>query len=119
MLNEKSFFEFKVKGTINSKQITEKFKVNINTAQEKLDAQIIKDSNYYCPLKTGTLQKSAIINTKIGSGLIVWKTPYARSQYYGNFDHSKQANPNATEKWFESAKARKLKQWIELFKRSL
>lgn len=119
MANEKSFFEFKVKSTLDSRRITERFKAKINTAQEKLDAQIIKDSNYYCPLKTGTLQKSAIINTKIGSGLIVWKTPYARSQYYGNFDHSKQANPNATAKWFESAKAQKLKQWLELFKRSL
>lgn len=119
-MNEKGMITFTVKGTINGKRITEKFKRQCRTAQQKLDVQIIKDSNFYCPLKTGTLQKSAIINTVIGSGHIVWKAPYARSQYYGvNFDHSKQLNPNATSKWFKSAKVRKLKAWLELFRKSL
>lgn len=90
----------------------------VHKAQSKLDQQVINDSNFYCPLRAaqgGTLQKSAIINTVIGSGLVVWKTPYAHRQYYGvNFDHSKNANPNACAKWFEAAKARKMEQWRKL-----
>lgn len=87
----------------------------IDQAQMKLDAQVLADSNYYCPLKTGTLQKSAIINTVIGSGAIIWRTPYARFQYYGvNFDRSKDQNPNACAKWFEAAKARKMEAWEKL-----
>lgn len=87
----------------------------IHNAQIKLDQQVITDSNYYVPLKTSTLQKSAIINTVLGSGEVKWVTPYARRQYYGvNFDHSKQRNPNACARWFEAAKARKMEQWRKL-----
>lgn len=87
----------------------------VHAAQMKLDQQVITDSNYFCPLKTGTLQKSAEINTVIGSGLVVWKTPYARAQYYGvKFDRSKDPNPNACAKWFEAAKSRKEKDWVNL-----
>lgn len=111
---------FEVKTLINDKEIVENIERNCKTAQAKLDAQIIKDSNYYCPLKTGALQKSAVIHTVIGSGLIVWRAPYARKQYYGvNFDRSKDPNPNACAKWFEAAKARHLEQWLALFRRSL
>lgn len=113
-------FTFRVKTIKNGKRITEKITKECKTAQAKLEVQIIKDSNYYCPLKTGTLQKSAIINTVIGNGLIIWKAPYVRRQYYGvKFDHSKSPNPNACAKWFATAKAKKLKQWLELFRRSL
>jgi hypothetical protein len=45
----------------------------------------------------------------------VWKTPYARAQYYGvKFDRSKDPNPNACAKWFEAAKSRKEKDWVNL-----
>lgn len=87
----------------------------VHRAQVKLDMQVVKDCNYYVPLKTGVLQKSAQIYTVPGSGEIVYRTPYAKRQYYGlHFDHSKQNNPNACPKWFEAAKARKGKQWKEL-----
>ncbi len=89
--------------------------VAVHRAQVKLDMQIIKDCNYYVPLKTGTLQKSALIYTVPGSGQIVYRTPYAKRQYYGlHFDHSKQLNPNACAKWFEAAKARKEEDWRRL-----
>lgn len=113
-------FIFRVKKLVNGKLITEKIAKECKTAQAKMEVQIIKDSNYYCPLKTGTMQKSAIINTVIGSGIIRWRAPYVRKQYYGvKIDHSKSANPNACAKWFATAKAKKLKQWLELFRRSL
>lgn len=96
-------------------KIRAKINAGLERAQKKLDAQVVNDSNYYCPLKGSALQKSAIENTVIGSGRIIWKTPYARKQYYGvNFDHSKSSNPNATAKWFETAKARKMEQWQKL-----
>lgn len=84
-------------------------------AQKKLDAQVLNDSNYFCPMKTGTLQKSAVIYTRIGSGEVVWKTPYARGQYYGeNLIHPHAPNPNACAKWFETAKARHMDDWKRL-----
>ena len=117
-MNSDGVVTFTFKANFNDAAIKARLSTAINKAQMKLDQQVITDSNYYCPLRAaqgGTLQKSAQINTVIGSGLVVWRTPYARRQYYGlDFDHSKSANPNACARWFEAAKARKMKDWEKL-----
>lgn len=106
---------FKATGDVDTAAIMARLNKIAHRAQEKLDAQVMADSNYFCPLKSSTLQKSAQISTRIGSGCIVWRTPYARAQYYGvNFDHSRSKNPNARAKWFEAAKAQKMKNWERL-----
>lgn len=114
-MNKDGGITFTVKGNFNDAAVKARISAAIHKAQIRLDQQVITDSNFYCPMKTGTLQKSAIINTVLGSGLVKWRTPYARRQYYGvNLDHSKSANPNACAKWFEAAKARKMEQWRKL-----
>jgi hypothetical protein len=114
-LNSDGGVTFTARANFDSAATQKRISAAVHKAQMKLDAQVLTDSNYYCPLKTGTLQKSGIINTVIGSGAIVWKTPYAHRQYYGvNFDRSQDPNPNACAKWFEAAKARKMKQWEKL-----
>ena len=114
-MNDNGSVTFTVTANFDEAAINAKLTAAIHKAQMKLDQQVITDSNYYCPLKTGTLQKSAQINTVIGSGLVIWRTPYARRQYYGvEFDRSKDPNPNACAKWFEAAKARKMKEWEKL-----
>ena len=83
--------------------------------QKILDAMVLRDSNLFCPMDTGTLQRSAVIHTVIGSGQVEWHTPYAAQQYYnwrGGKD-SRNRNPRATSKWFETAKARYLDKWLE------
>jgi len=37
----------------------------------------------YVPMGIGILSKSATLHTEIGSGAIIWKTPYARYLWYG------------------------------------
>lgn len=114
-MNSDGGITFKATANFDSAAAKRKISGAIHKAQIKLDAQVLTDSNFYCPLKEGELQKSAIRNTVIGSGLVKWCTTYARAQYYGvNFDHSQQKNPNACAKWFEAAKARKVKQWEKL-----
>lgn len=114
-MNNKQVFEFAVKTNFDEAALLRRFHKGASLAQMKLDQQVLADSNYYCPLKTGTLQRSAIIGSVIGSGLVRWVTPYARRQYYGvGFDRSKDPNPNATAKWFEAAKAHKMKDWEKL-----
>lgn len=114
-MNSNGGITFKATANFDSAAAKRKFSGAIHKAQIKLDAQVLADSNFYCPLKEGELQKSAIIDTVIGSGLVKWSTSYARRQYYGvNFDHSQQKNPNACAKWFEAAKARKMEQWEKL-----
>ena len=104
---------FNVKSTLKEAGIKSDIEGKIQQQQKYFDALVLQDSNFFCPIKTGTLQKSAIINSRIGTGEIVWRTDYARQQYYGvNFGHSKKLNPNACAKWFEAAKARWLKKWV-------
>ena len=114
-MNKNGGIEFKAKANFKEAKVKARLNAKLKRAQMKLDTQVVADSNYFAPNKTSTLQKSGIINTVIGSGVVLWHTPYARRQYYGEgFDHSKQLNPNACAKWFEAAKARKLKQWRRL-----
>lgn len=103
---------FVVKSVINEAQIKAEISQDIRQAQAPLDALILADSNYFCPIKTGKLQQSAIINSRIGSGELVWRTPYARRQYYDYHKPPYQPNPNACGKWVEAAKARWLDKWV-------
>ena len=107
-----SVLSFNVKTTLKETGIKSGIERKIQQQQKYFDALILQDSNYFCPIKTGTLQKSAIINSRIGSGELVWRTPYARRQYYEYSKPPYQPNPNACGKWFEAAKARWLEKWV-------
>lgn len=52
-------------------------------AQQQLDESFIKHCDPYMPFDTGMLQDSASTATEIGSGEIVWNTPYAHYLYEG------------------------------------
>ena len=103
---------FNVKSTLKETGIKSDIESKIQQQQKYFDALVLQDSNFFCPIKTGTLQKSAIINSRLGSGELVWKTPYARRQYYEYSKPPYQPNPNACGKWFEAAKARWLEKWV-------
>lgn len=109
-----SGISFNTKTVLNDAAIKARVEANLKKAQAPLDAMVLQDSNYFVPLKTGTLQKSGIINTRIGSGEVIWRTPYARRLYYEYTKPAHQANPNACAKWFEAAKARWLDKWVKL-----
>ncbi|MCQ2273051.1 MAG: minor capsid protein [Bacteroidales bacterium] len=114
---------FNVTTAFNGKKVEAQLLAKTKKTQAALDAMILQDSNYFIPVKTSTMEKSSIINSQIGKGVLIWRTPYAKAQYYGdNLDHSKQLNPNACARWFEAAKARWLDKWVrftnEYFKRS-
>ena len=107
-----SGLNFYTKISVNENGIKNNIEEQARKTQAGLDSLILSDSNYFCPIKTGTLQKSAIINSRLGSGELVWKTPYARRQYYDYHKPPYQPNPNACGKWFEAAKARWLEKWV-------
>lgn len=103
---------FNTKTVLNDAGIKADIEAKAKQVQAPLDALIMADSNYFCPLKTGKLQQSAIINSRIGSGVLIWRTPYARRQYYDYHKPPYQPNPNACGKWVEAAKARWLEKWV-------
>ena len=102
----------KVTIDIDVKKINDKIDVNISRVQKVLDLQVAKDSNYFCPEDTGTLQDSVLLGSDFGSGKLIWNTEYAREQYYSRPNKSLDKNPNARMKWFEEAKSIKLKEWV-------
>ena len=50
--------------------------------QQIIDSECLRLMDPYVPLDTGALRDNGIINTKIGSGSIIYNLPYARKQYY-------------------------------------
>ena len=98
----------------NAAQVERRVTGDLERKQKILDALVLRDSNLFCPKDTGALQNSAVIHTVIGSGEVVWQTPYAARQYFnwkGIRGHNR--NPRATSKWFETAKAKYLNEWLE------
>jgi len=96
-------------------------------AQAWLDNEVLKDSAPYVPRLTGELEQSGPRGTKIGSGEVVYNSPYARYQYYGkvmvgkapktvtdtDLEYSNQSHPAAGHFWFEMAKAINKKKWVK------
>jgi hypothetical protein len=98
--------------TVNKGKIQTRLKSGNKKAQQWLDNEVLKDTAPYVPRVTGELERSGIAGTKIGSGLVVYNKVYARPHYYRDFNHSKQAHPKATRRWFHVSKAVNRKKWI-------
>jgi len=59
-----------------------KIRKNIADAQITLDFEVLRGCSPYVPFLTGKLAQSGLTATKIGSGKVEWRTPYARRRYY-------------------------------------
>lgn len=57
--------------------------MKFDTAQKYVDSQCIRLMKRYTPELNHILAKTPVLGTKIGSGRIVYISPYARYQYYG------------------------------------
>lgn len=51
--------------------------------QKAVDAAVIRECFPYVPFDEGILAGSASTATKVGSGEVIYDTPYSRYQYYG------------------------------------
>lgn len=102
--------------SFDQSKVKQKIHARMERAQKVLDAQVLKDSNYYIPKQEGFLEKS-VFGSVIGSGLLVWAIEYAKKMFHFGGTPSKEVNPNASTKWFERAKAVKIKVWEALVNR--
>lgn len=77
-------FDGELKDFINTKEFIEKHGVGEGGHVQKIvDAAVIRECFPYVPFDEGALAGSANTTTKIGSGEVVYDTPYARYLYYG------------------------------------
>lgn len=104
------------KVSFNKTSVKKRIADDTRIAQKKLDSEVMKNANYFCPQDTGALQKS-VLGSIIGSGLLVWAIDYAKKIYNFKGRVSKESNPNASVKWFEVAKSRFRDSWVRLVNR--
>lgn len=84
-------------------------------AQRYIDSTVLRLSDPYIPKDSGTLIKSGIIHTVIGSGEVRYRTPYADYVYYHNAGRGRNGMNSAGgglrgRLWFERMKADKKEQ---------
>lgn len=80
-------------------EMTEK----INGVQAFIDSECLRLCDPLVPKDTGILKQSGIMHTKIGSGQLEYRTPYARRWYYMPASFSEA--PERGNYWFERMKA--------------
>lgn len=128
-------FTADLKDFIDTKEFVRKYGVGEGGhVQKVIDAAVIRECRPYVPFAEGILAGSANTATKIGSGEVVYATPYARYQYYGEvygpsfpivengeivgwrsppekyptgreLEYSTEVNPQAGSHWFDRAMA--------------
>lgn len=67
---------------LNLNSINKSTPNKINKAQKYIDSEILRRSDPLVPFRTGSLKRSGITGTKIGTGVIEYTAPYAKKQYF-------------------------------------
>lgn len=77
-------YDGKLEDFITAEELKEKLGINPGGhVQKAVDAAVIEQCLPYLPFDEGVLAGSANTATKVGSGEVVYDTPYARYLYYG------------------------------------
>lgn len=96
---------------INKEQCVAKITGRFNATLGLLSDEILNDCNQYCKYDTGTLVASSYIHSRLNEGLLIWRTPYAKRQYWAIPTAYTDKNPRATWKWCEVAKRDNMNKW--------
>ena len=66
-------YKLKIKGVAPEK---------IHRTQMFVDSEILRNSDPLVPFDTGSLKRSGITGTRVGTGIIKYTAPYAKPQYF-------------------------------------
>lgn len=127
------YFDAKLEDFVTPEELKKKLGIAPGGhVQKVIDAAVIRECFPYVPFDEGVLAGSANTATEIGSGEVVYDTPYARYLYYGEvygpnipitengiitgywspkekfptgekLEYSTEKNPKAGSHWFERA----------------
>lgn len=100
-------FDAELRNFITPEEFEKKFGLQTSgPVQRAIDAAVIRYTDPYVPYKTGALARSVNTNTVLGSGAIVYNTPYAARMYYNpQYHFNTEKHPQAGGYWFERAMA--------------
>lgn len=103
-----------VKINIDETKCIVKITNHFNSKMGLLAAEILNDCNQYCKWDTGMLVASSYIHSRLDEGLLIWRTPYARRQYWEiQTAYTDNGNPKATWKWCEVAARERFGIWTK------
>lgn len=105
-----------VKIRINPNAVEARVMSAWNRGLRDLSEEILADCNEYVKEEFGTLRDSSQEHSKLDEGLLIWKTKYAKRQYWEIQTSRKRGR---TWKWCETAKRKRLKKWREKAERGL
>lgn len=103
-MGEPQVFRFElVNARYNTREILERRGIEKGgKVQQFIDSEVLRRCQPYVPMDTGELIRSGIRSTKIGSGEVKYRTPYARRWYYIKAQF--QGAPKRGTYWFERMK---------------
>ena len=84
---------------------TRRWNTLMGRSQRIIDSETLRYLEPFTPRKEGELIRSGIRSTVIGSGKLVYNTPYARRLYY-NPQYRFRGRPQRGGRWFERMKTK-------------
>lgn len=97
--------------TLNMAAVKERLQEAAQRAVADTTMAALKDCNNYCKQDQGQLIASSQIHSEPEKGILRWKTPYARRQYYLDAVR-KNLNPNARKMWAHHAASVHGAEWL-------
>ncbi len=110
--------------TSGLEEIDHKLAQLANKQEVWLANEVLKDTDPYVPMLTGSLSQRAYVD----GNMVVYPGPYARYLYYGkvmkgpkygpkhatdkDLVYTKQHHANAQSHWFEASKAQNMDKWL-------
>jgi hypothetical protein len=82
-----------------------KWQGGYSRAQIFIDSEVLRLSEPYTPLLTGTMIKSSQLGTVPGEGVVSWIAPYSRKRYYTPRKSPSTTGPLRGPFWFERMKS--------------
>lgn len=86
----------------------------LRKTQRFVDSEVLRRCDPLVPFKSGSLKKSGITGTRLGSGQVRYTAPYARYQYYAG-----RVSVTRGRKWFQRMKSEQGQAILEAAQRML
>lgn len=86
----------------------------LKKTQRFVDSEVLRRCDPLVPFKSGSLKKSGITGTRLGSGQVRYTAPYARHQYYAG-----RVSVTRGRKWFLRMKSEQGQAILEAAQRML
>ena len=98
---------------IDTNAVTARIMGEWKKALPLLTEEILNDCNQYVKYREGPLLTSSQTATNFKEGIMVWRTPYAKRQYWEIETAITDKNPLARYKWVHYARSKHQEEWAK------